>query len=103
MSLRSKRSSLPFSSPRGAAKFFLVLNAAVALLLGGWFVAQPAPRQREVRQLVENAFTHHKHVSALDVAWDVWELYYAGSATGRIATGDRAIVYGGAPRPSSSP
>lgn len=103
MSPRSKRSSLPFASPRGAAKFFLLLNAAVALLLGGWFVAQPASRQHEVRQLVENAFAHHKHVSALDVAWDIWELYYAGSATGHIATGDKAIVYGGAPRPGASP
>jgi endonuclease G len=80
-------------------KFFFVLNLAVAALLGGWFVFQPAPRQREVRRLVENAFEHHKRVSALDVAWDLWQLYYTDSATGRIATGDKAIVYGGAPRP----
>jgi endonuclease G len=96
MARRSKRPSLP--TPRGAVRFFLILNAAVAVLLGGWFVVQPDSRQREVRRLVENAFAHNKHVTALDVAWDVWQLYYADSATGRIASGDKALVYGGAPR-----
>lgn len=94
---------LPFSLPRGAVKFFFLLNLAVAGLLGGWFVFQPAARQREVRRLVENAFEHHKRVSALDVAWDVWQLYYADSATGRIAAGDKSIVYGGTPRPGPGP
>lgn len=88
--------------PRGAARFFLGLNLAVAVLLGGWFVVQPDTRQREVRRLVENAFESHKHVSALDIAWDVWQLYYAGSATGRITAGDKALVYGGAPRPMAA-
>ena len=91
----------PIPLPRGAVKLLVVLNVAVAGLLGGWFVLQPETRQREVRRLVENAFEHHKRVSALDVAWDLWQLYYADSATGRIATGDNAIVYGGAPRPDS--
>ncbi|MCX6953642.1 MAG: DNA/RNA non-specific endonuclease, partial [Verrucomicrobia bacterium] len=80
-------------------KFFLVLNLAVAGVIGGWFVAQPDSRQREVRRLVENTFEHHKHVSALEVAWDIWQLYYADSATGKIAAGDKTLVYGGAPRP----
>lgn len=93
---RSKRLSLP--RPRGAAKFFIALNLAVAVLLGGWFVVQPEPRQREVRRLVENAFEHNKRVSAFDVAWDVWQLYYADSATGRIAAGDKTLIYGGPPR-----
>ena len=92
----SRRSRVPL--PRGAVKFFLFLNLAVAGLLGGWFVFQPEPRQREVRRLVENAFEHQKHVTALDIAWDLWQLYYADSATGKIAAGDKAIVYGGAPR-----
>ena len=82
----------PIPLPRGAVKLLVVLNVAVAGLLGGWFVLQPETRQREVRRLVENAFEHHKRVSALDVAWDLWQLYYADSATGRIATGDNAIV-----------
>lgn len=97
MTRRSPR--LPFPLPRGAVRFLLLANLAVASVLGGWYLFQPATRQQEVRRLVENAFEHDKHVSAFDVAWDVWQLYYAGSATGRIAPGDHAIVYGGAPRP----
>jgi endonuclease G len=80
-------------------KFFFGLNLAVAALLCGWFVFQPPQRQREVRRLVENTFEHHKRVTALDVAWDLWQLYYADSATGRISAGDKSIIYGGAPRP----
>lgn len=83
--------------PRGG-KWFLGLNLVVALVLGGWYVAQPPARQHEVRRLVSNAFARDKNVSALDVAWDVWQLYYAGSAAGRVAAGDKTIVYGGAPR-----
>lgn len=99
MSRRAKRSSFPL--PRAAAKWVFGLNLAVALLLGGWYLIQPAPRQDEVRRLVGNAFERDKRVSAFDVAWDVWQLYYADSAGGRIATGDKSIVYGGAPRWSS--
>src|SRR5688572_10348383 len=98
MSRRSKRSSFPL--PRGAARWLLGLNLVVATLLGGWYFLQPEARQREVRRLVENAFERDKRVSVLDVAWDVWQLYYAGNAHGRIATGDKAIVYGGVPRAS---
>ena len=89
--------------PRGAAKWILGLNLAVGALLGGWYVFQPAPRQAEVRRLVENAFAHDKHVTFFDLAWDVWQLYYADSATGRIAPGDKSIVYGGAPRVVAGP
>jgi endonuclease G len=94
MARRSKRSS---SSLSRAGSWFFGLNLAVALALGGWYLAQPDTRQQEVRRLVENAFARDKQVTALDVAWDVWQLYYAGGATGRIAAGDKAIVYGGAP------
>lgn len=89
--------------PRRAARWLVGLNLAVAVLLGGWYVFQPAPRQEEVRRLVENAFERDKRVSALDLAWDIWQLYYADSATGRVAPGDKAIVYGGAPRGVGGP
>ncbi len=92
---RSKRSSRRSLSRTG--NWFLGLNLIVALILGGWYVAQPEVRQSEVRRLVGNAFEHDKHVSAFDVAWDVWQLYYAESATGQVAAGDKTIVYGGAP------
>ncbi|HYP18296.1 MAG TPA: DNA/RNA non-specific endonuclease, partial [Opitutus sp.] len=36
-------------------------------------------------------------VSAFDVAWDVWHLYYADSSTGQVAVGDKSLVYAGAP------
>lgn len=96
MSRRSKHAGVRL--PRGAAKWLFGLNLAVAAVLGGWYVAQPETRQRDVRRLVENAFERDKRVSVLDVAWDVWQLYYADSATGRVAPGDKAIVYGGVPR-----
>lgn len=94
MSRRSKRSAR--SLPRGGT-WFLGLNLVVALVLGGWYLVQPDTRQQEVRRLVESAFARDKQVSALDVAWDVWQLYYADSAAGRVVAGDKAIVYGGAP------
>lgn len=83
------------------AQWLLGLNLAVAALLGGWYVLQPATRQAEVRRLVDNAFEHNKRVSILDIAWDVWQLYYADSSTGRVAAGDKTIVYGGVPRPQA--
>ncbi len=86
--------------PRGAAKWLFLLNLALAALLGGWYLLQPDTRQREVRRLVENALERDKRVSAFDVAWDLWQLYYAGSGTGGVAPGDKSIVYGGAPRPA---
>lgn len=98
MSRRSKRSAFPL--PRAVARWLITLNLVVAVLLGGWYFLQPETRQREVRLLVENAFEREKRVSALDVAWDVWQLYYAKSAQGAITAGDKAIVYGGAPRNS---
>ncbi len=82
-------------------KFFLWVNLTVAVVIGGWYLAQPVARQREVRELVGNYFERNKRVSALDVGWDIWQLYYANSATGRIAAGDKTIVYGGAPRAGS--
>lgn len=99
----SRRSKRPSRSGSGrVAKIVLGFHLAVALLLGGWYAAQPEGRQREVRRLAENAFARDKRVSVVDLAWDVWQLYYAGAAQGRIAPGDQAIVYGGAPRASGS-
>ena len=99
MARRSPR--LPFPLPRRFAVWLLGLNLVVATLLGGWDVFQPELRQREVRRLVANACERDKRVSALDVAWDVWQLYYASSAAGRIAPGDKSIVYGGVPKPAA--
>jgi endonuclease G len=69
----------------------------VAVVLGGWYSVQPDGRQEEVRRLVGNAFKTEKQVSVLNVAWDVWQLYYSDSATGKVVVGDKAIVYGRPP------
>jgi endonuclease G len=95
---RSSRSAVPL--PRGAVKFLFLLNLAMAGVLGGWYLFQPESRQQEVQRLVGNAFAGGKNVSVLDVAWDLWQLYYGRSTTGTVAPGDNTIVYGGAPRPS---
>lgn len=87
--------------PPRLMQWIVGLNLAVALVLGGWYVAQPESRQREVSRLVENAFAREKRVSVFDIAWDVWQLYYADSAKGRVAAGDKTIVYGGAPKSAS--
>src|SRR5690606_812364 len=44
-----------------------------------------------------------KNVSAFDVARDIWQLYYANPASGRVAAGDKSILYGGTPRPTAGP
>ena len=88
----------PVRLPRPLALWLLGLNLVAGAVLGGWYLFQPATRQAEVRRLVENALEHDKRVSLLDIAWDVWQLYYADTSAGRIAAGDKAIVYGGVPR-----
>ncbi|MES2692223.1 MAG: DNA/RNA non-specific endonuclease [Verrucomicrobiota bacterium] len=84
--------------PAKLVPWLLGINLVVGLVLGGWYVVQPESRQVEVRRLTANAFERDKHVTFLDIAWDVWQLYYADSASGKVAPGDKTIVYGGAPR-----
>lgn len=94
----ARRRSKPFRrSYSRAFRWFIGVNLAVALILGAWYLAQPSTRKEEVQRLVRNTFEREKGVSAIDVAWDIWQLYYAESATGKIATGDKTFVYGGAP------
>ncbi len=88
--------------PPSVLRWVLIANLCTAVLLGGWFLLQPAGRQAEVERLVGNAFARDKNVSFLEIAWDVWQLYYADSARGRVAPGDKSIVYGGAPRPRAA-
>ena len=84
--------------PPAVLRWLLIANLATAGLLGGWYVFQPEGRQSEVRRLVDGAFARDKNVTFLEIAWDVWQLYYADSASGRVAPGDKTIVYGGAPQ-----
>lgn len=95
-SSRSRKSRLPLP-----ARWLLYVNVAVALAIGGWYFIQPAERQNEVRRLAGAAWARDKGVSPLDVAWDIWQLYYADPASGRIADGDKTHLYGGIPRTPS--
>ena len=88
--------------PPAVLRWVLILNFATAGLLGGWYLLQPAGRQDEVRRLVEGAFARGKNVTFLEIAWDVWHLYYSGTALGSVAPGDKTFVYGGAPRPAAA-
>ncbi len=75
------------------------LNLLVAFALGTWYLVQPAPRQAEVRQLVGAALERDKRVGPLDVARDIWELYYGDqfvAAAGLRADGGAALFAGGA-------
>lgn len=58
-------------------KFVFWLNAALLLALGGWYLVQPAQRQAEVRTLVANSLSRDKRIDLVDVARDIWDLYYS--------------------------
>jgi endonuclease G, mitochondrial len=79
------------------------LSAAVVAVLGGWFVLQPPARREEVSRLVQNSFERDKRVEVLDVAWDIYRLYYGQDFVGAVATGDKTHAYGGLPRATQLP
>lgn len=107
--MAKKSSSRPARSARTAksssGKGFRRLRAALwlnlALILGGgaWYLLQPPARQAEVRVLVGNAFADNKHVNLLDVALDLYQLYYSPDFVSVApSAGDRTHLYAGAPR-----
>ena len=78
---------------------FLWFNVAIAAVVGGWYLFQPPARQAEVRLLVGNAFADNKRVELVDVAWDLYQLYYSPDfVSAPPAAGDRAHLYAGPPR-----
>lgn len=81
---------------------FLFLNVFLWGGIGTWYLFQPAARQDEVAALVRNAFDARKGISAVDVAWDLWQLYYSDDYVRGVAPGDRTHVYGGAPAPAAA-
>ena len=84
------------------ARAFALLNAVAAAAVGAWYLFQPAARQQEVAALVRNAFDDRKGITALDVAWDLWQLYHSDDFVRGVAPGDRTHVYGGVPVPASA-
>jgi endonuclease G len=74
------------------------LNVILLTVMGGWFVMQPPARRSEVAKLVENYFEKNKRIELLDVARDIYRLYYSADFVRAVAPGDRTHVYGGAPQ-----
>jgi endonuclease G len=86
-------------SPRPRrARPFLWLNALLLGLLGSWYLFQPPARKAEVDQLVENYFERNKRIDLVDVAWDLYQLYYSEEFVRAPARTDGGDLYGGAPR-----
>jgi endonuclease G len=84
---------------RAARRAFFVANLIVWGVIGGWYLLQPAERQAEVSRMVRNCFDARKQVSAFDVAWDLWQLYYSEEYVA-TAAGTSSEVYGGMPKPT---
>lgn len=80
-------------------KAFLVANLVLWGVLGGWYLVQAPARQEEVARLVGNALDGRKQITAFDVAWDLWQLYYGEDYVAAVAAGDMTHLYGGTPRP----
>ena len=78
-------------------KAFIVLNLVVWGTIGGWFLLQSAERQREVARLVENAVQGDKGITAFEVAWDLWQLYYSKDYMAVDVGGDQRFFFAGAP------
>ncbi len=100
--MSARRSARPRSRP---LKLVFWFNLFLLLALGGWYVAQPASRQEEVRMLVENYLARNKRIELLDVVRDIWTLYYSDqfvSVPVRGADGHAALYAGGA-RASATP
>jgi endonuclease G len=97
---KSKSSSIPRSLRR--TKAFLVLNLVLWGGIGGWYLFQPPARQQEVARLVVNLFDSRKEITAFDVAWDLWQLYYSADFVRTTLPGDKTHVYGGAPAGSAT-
>lgn len=94
----ARKSSSAKSLPRPFRRFFVIANLVLWGVIGGWYVFQPPARQIEVKRLVGNCFDSRKQVSAFDVAWDLWQLYYSQDYVAAVPTGKDAQIYGGQPQ-----
>jgi endonuclease G, mitochondrial len=88
--------------PRGLrrTKIFLIANLVLWGVIAGWYLFQPVPRQKEIGQLVGNLFHDQKQITAFDVAWDLWQLYYSREFFPAPPTADHTHIYGGVPQPA---
>ena len=94
--MSARRSARPRSAP---LKLVFWFNLVLLCTLGGWYFLQPASRQEEVRQLVSNYLERDKRVELLEIAGDIWTLYYSDqfvAAQRPKAEGHAAVFAGGA-------
>lgn len=78
-------------------KLTLAFTLVAALLVGGWYLVQPADRKQEVNRLVALALDENKRVSFIDVAWDIYSLYYSDQFVESEYRGEDRFVYAGLP------
>jgi endonuclease G len=97
------RRAAPFSRSFRRAKAFVVANLVLWVAIGGWYLFQPPARQQEVSRLVGNLFDSRKQISAPEVAWDLWQLYYSTDYVRAPQPADRGQVYGGLPVAAAGP
>lgn len=67
-------------------------------VLGIWYVAQPPARRAEVNLLLRNTIDRDKRIDLLDVARDIYQLYYSPDfVSAAPPPGDHTHVYAGLP------
>lgn len=82
----------------------LVIGNVLILLAGtGWYFAQPAERQLEIRSLVGNYVDREKQVHLPELAWDLWQYYYGDQFVSSDFKGGDESIYGGVPDTSRLP
>lgn len=90
-----KSKGIPSSLRR--TKAFVILNLVLWGGIGSWYLFQPPARQQEVAGLVGNLLDRRKDITAAEVAWDLWQLYYSQDYVRAVPPGDKTHFYGGAP------
>src|ERR1700712_5551295 len=96
-----KSKSVGFPRALRRSKAFVIANLIIWSAIGGWYLFQPPARQQEVSRLVGNLFDSHKQITAFEVGWDIWQLYYSEDFVRASASGDHAQIYGGVPNPAA--
>ncbi|HLP08038.1 MAG TPA: DNA/RNA non-specific endonuclease [Opitutaceae bacterium] len=95
--MSARRSGRGRSAP---VKLVFWFNVALLFALGGWYLAQSATRQEEVRMLVGNYLEREKRVALLDIVRDIWTLYYSDQfvAVERPRAGAHDALFAGGAR-----
>ncbi|MFH1499757.1 MAG: DNA/RNA non-specific endonuclease [Verrucomicrobiota bacterium] len=103
---KTRSSGKPASSARTRRRrprWLLWFNLLLITALAGWYVFQPPARRAEVNRLVRNSIDRDKRIQPLDVAWDIYQLYYSPDFVAVApAPGDHTHAYAGLPAPTGS-